>query len=629
MFGPSTLRMSKRIRLTGVVLTLIGITLTALYLVDGSRWTFDRPAVNIMNGPQEREFWLDLASKAWRYFEVGKGVYASTGLHKAGLYWPYFTDWDLGIYLQATIDAYKLGLIPREGDWGFSYRVSRIITFLENRELKENRIPYLWYKSEDGLPWGTTQTNIYDSSKLLISLWNLKRMMPDLASRIDSIVRERTNYRALVENWSGGRDLYAYIVAKAFQLWGFQEYKGVRMTLDEVKWIKTLPRIRTYGDVELPQFTVTGDPLLHCIFELPPDPSIDWLAEVTYQAHLERFQNTGKFTAFSEGNTDLETPSYVYEYVVAPVGGSWKTWVMTAPDLGEVNITPIIFLKMAVGLHSIYNSNFTRLMVTHLLNSLTDTSNGFMDGIDEHGRIVRTVIDKTNGLILGAARYALMGRDLSFFPYPFRYGETVNQTLVVIGWSQPRFRLDMAHTIDTLSGILIAGAVSSGSTSGVLKMAIDTWVVGYNETSGSTWMIDKGSNIIATGSPGVNLVSYHYNMSRAADGSPLLPVQLFRGKTALDNYLYVSSSGRIYTLQLDAEGRTIADFGVVEMIRDEYGRWVLLAFGIGIDGTRAAGELLYNLEQFPVYGKAVVFMVFDEDGDGSLEAIRVVEVIPW
>ncbi|MBS7653299.1 DUF3131 domain-containing protein [Candidatus Bathyarchaeota archaeon] len=619
---------SRRIRLAGVTFILIGILFTSLYLADGSHWIFKRQNVNLGENSQGREFWLDLASKAWRYFEVGVGVHPTTGLHKAGLYWPYFTDWDLGIYLQAVIDAYKLGLIPREGDWGFNYRVNRIITFLENRQLTENQLPYLWYKSEDGSPWGTTQTNIYDSSKLLISLWNLKRMRPDLGGRIDSIIKERSNYRLLVENWSGGRDLYAYYVAMAFQLWGFPEYVGVRRTLDEVKWIKTLPRVSTYGDVELPQYTVTGDPLLHCVFELPPDPSIDWLAEVTYQAHLQRYVNTGKLTAFSEGNTDLQDPSYIYEYVVASVGGGWRTWVITAPNVGEVSITPIIFLKMAAGLHALFNSDFTRFMITQLLNSLTDTSNGFMDGIDENGRIVRTVIDKTNGIILQAARYAIMGRDLSFFPYPFRYGETVNQTLVVIGWSQPRFRLDMAHTIDTLSGILIAGAVSSGSTSGILKMAIDTWVVGYNETSGSTWMIDTGSNIIATGSPGVNLISYHYNMSRAADGSPLLPVQLFRGKTALDNYLYVTSSGRIYTLQFDAEGRTIADFGVVEIIRDEYGRWVLLAFGIGIDGTRAAGELLYNIQRYPVYGRAVVFMVFDEDGNGSLEAIRVVEVIP-
>ena len=629
MFRSSTLMGNKRIRLASVTFILIGIILTSLYLTDGSRLAFERGAISSSDNLQGRGFWLDLASKAWRYFEVGVGVYASTGLHKAGLYWPYFTDWDLGIYLQAVIDAYKLGLIPKEGDWGFNYRVDRIITFLENRQMKENRLPYLWYKSEDGTPWGEAQTNIYDSSKLLISLWNLKRMRPDLGSRIDSIIRERTNYRVLVENWSGGRDLYSYLVAKAFELWGFQEYKGIRTTLDEARWIKTLPRVSTYGGVELPQYTVTGDPLLHIIFELPPDPSIDWLAEVTYQAHLQRYVNTGKLTAFSEGNTGLADPSYVYEYIVAMVGGSWRAWVMTAPNLGEVNITPVIFLKMAVGLHAIFNSDFTRFMVTQLLNILTDTSKGFMDGIDENGRIVNTVIDKTNGIILEAARYALMGRDLSFFPYPFRYGETVNQTLVVIGWSQPRFRLDMTHTIDTLSGILIAGAVSTGSTSGTLKMAIDTWVVGYNETSGSTWMIDTSSNIIATGSPGVNLVSYHYNMSRAADGSPLIPVQIFRGRTALDNYLYVTSSGRIYTLKFDAEGRTIADFGVVEIIRDEHGRWVLLAFGIGIDGTRAAGELLYNIQRFPVYGRAVVFMVYDEDGDGSLEAIKVVEVVPW
>lgn len=46
-------------------------------------------------------YWLDLARNAWEYFQHGKGVNAATGLHNAGLSFPYFTDWDLGVYVQA------------------------------------------------------------------------------------------------------------------------------------------------------------------------------------------------------------------------------------------------------------------------------------------------------------------------------------------------------------------------------------------------------------------------------------------------------------------------------------------------------------------------------------------------
>ena len=49
--------------------------------------------------------WVELAEEAWEYFQPGKGVDAMTGLSHAGLYWPYFTDWDLGLYIQAKIDV--------------------------------------------------------------------------------------------------------------------------------------------------------------------------------------------------------------------------------------------------------------------------------------------------------------------------------------------------------------------------------------------------------------------------------------------------------------------------------------------------------------------------------------------
>ena len=46
------------------------------------------------DNPQNRVYWMNLANNAWRYFWVDNGVNRQTGLHSAGLNWPYFTDWN-------------------------------------------------------------------------------------------------------------------------------------------------------------------------------------------------------------------------------------------------------------------------------------------------------------------------------------------------------------------------------------------------------------------------------------------------------------------------------------------------------------------------------------------------------
>ena len=76
--------------------------------------------------------WLELAKNAWKYFQAGVGVNVNTGLHSAGLGWPYFTGWDLGTYIQAIIDARELGILQNDGQWGFDSRIDKILELLKN-----------------------------------------------------------------------------------------------------------------------------------------------------------------------------------------------------------------------------------------------------------------------------------------------------------------------------------------------------------------------------------------------------------------------------------------------------------------------------------------------------------------
>ncbi len=121
-----------------------------------------------------------------------------------------------------------------------------------------------------------------------------------------------------------------------------------------------------------------------------------------YLAHEARYTATGKFTAFSEGNTGFNDNPYVYEWVVKEDGSTWTI------DNGQtnVNIVPIAYFKSAVGFLAMHNTAFTKNMVSTIA-SRSEPTIGYWDGVDENGRIDFNTGDKTNSMILGAALYAI------------------------------------------------------------------------------------------------------------------------------------------------------------------------------------------------------------------------------
>ena len=146
--------------------------------------------------------WKSIANYAWNYFQPGKGVDANTGLPKASLVFPYFTDWDLGVYIQAVIDANKTGLIGYEGDWGSNARIEKVLTFLETRELNNSSYPFWFYQAKDGKNYrtasdkATTNSGCVDTGRLFVALNNLKTFNGNLSTRIDNFVYNRFNNRS-------------------------------------------------------------------------------------------------------------------------------------------------------------------------------------------------------------------------------------------------------------------------------------------------------------------------------------------------------------------------------------------------------------------------------------------------
>src|SRR5450759_4399544 len=102
-----------------------------------------KPFVPVTKGSLvvDQAYWLRLANNAWNYYQPGVSVDPNTGLHSSGLGYPYFTDWDLGVYIQAIIDTNQLGILSTGGTWGADARINKILAFLQTRQLTSNGFP--------------------------------------------------------------------------------------------------------------------------------------------------------------------------------------------------------------------------------------------------------------------------------------------------------------------------------------------------------------------------------------------------------------------------------------------------------------------------------------------------------
>lgn len=346
-----------------------------------------------------REAWLEWARIAWRYFQPGVAVNPDTGLHYSTGDWPIITDWDLGIYIIAIIDAEKLGILVKEGDWGADYRIDKVMDFLQTRELTEDRLPYWGYdaNTREVSPYASSSTNPSDSGKLLMALDKIRKYRPDLSSMIDEIV-SRCDYTRLAQStYFGVDDIYPYYVAQGFKAFGFDT--PYLKDLDELGGGEF---IDVY-DEAIPRAYVTSEPLIHAFLEFDPDPLYKEYAHRVYNAQRKRYEDTGVLTAFSEGSY-FGPYYYVYEWVVTPNG---ETWVIR-PAEAE---TPIVYTKVAYAFHSIFTTNYTEILVDYVSNLQTDE--GFREGITEDGRLLPLLSDKTNGMILSAARFATRVRDVT------------------------------------------------------------------------------------------------------------------------------------------------------------------------------------------------------------------------
>ncbi len=224
---------------------------------------------------------------------------------------------------------------------------------------------------------------------------------------------------------------------------------------------------------------------------------------------------------------------------------------------------------------------------------------------------------------------------LEDYPYPFVNTLAALNMTIIVPSSGAHPPCGGAHTMDVMSAINIAVSLGQSSNSSVYTnyATMDDYVSVYNE---SNWQVSFTSlqdrNLIIMAGPGVSQETYYYNDLRDWVNGYLpnyyaLPVTMTRYGNGTD-YLAVWPSGHEYQIEYNGPTKA-ADYGVVQSYYDKtLNRYVLLAYGLGGDGTFAAAQVLANYKDYNLSGQAVIVKYYDSNADGYLDTISIVETVP-
>jgi hypothetical protein len=359
--------------------------------------------------------WRAIAANAWNYFQPGTGVDANTGLPYGGSTdAPNFTDWDLGCYIQAVIDAQKIGLIGADGAWNSSQRLEMVVTFLETRDLNSTTgYPFWFYQAKDGKDYHASSdlasdpVDVTDTGRLFVALNNLRLYNSSLAPRINAIVTgpgNRSDFSALVPGIKAdsltSTNIYSYYINSGFaSFWPNQLSFAPSQILTN---ILSSGNTTTPEGISLPLSTILGDPLLCSVFELGNNSQLMAITRQVYLAHEAYYNATGQYRAFSEGASLSD--HWLYECVVLPDN---QTWVVDGRS-SNYDVSPVIYTKISIGFLALYKTTFTRNMAIYLEQTLPEPLKGYSEGVEESGEPLTGIGCDTNSLILGAANYAIL-----------------------------------------------------------------------------------------------------------------------------------------------------------------------------------------------------------------------------
>jgi hypothetical protein len=217
------------------------------------------------------------------------------------------------------------------------------------------------------------------------------------------------------------------------------------------------------------------------------------------------------------------------------------------------------------------------------------------------------------------------GYTLADFPQPMLTADRLLNDTIVIASSTPHGPCGGAHTMDVMGATLVAAKLGLKAKGGTPSSILDDSLASYDPQSGAITIRDAADNLIVFGGPGVNMVTKYYNELKDELGNHVLQAYFLKNAEGKD-YIYVSSSGKSYFIEYDAQGRKRADYSLIELYNDG-GRWVLVVAGLGGEGTWAASKVLATYENWDLNGNAVIVKYSDTNADGYLDTITVEESI--
>jgi len=236
--------------------------------------------------------------------------------------------------------------------------------------------------------------------------------------------------------------------------------------------------------------------------------------------------------------------------------------------------------------------------------------------------------------LVSQVSFTAFSTDLSYntytfkdFSHPFVNSGGLMNSSVVVASSVGHGPVGGAHTMDVMGAIVIASGLGMDAIGGSLSSTLDDYISVYDGVSARVSFLSLKSNLLVVGGPGVNQVSWYYNNLRNGTGDRVLPAYFDKDSNGTD-MIRVVSTGHTYEIEHDAQGRTTADYGLIDLFYDaNEGVWVLIAAGLGGSGTLAASRLIGNHKNWSLFGQAAVVKYADTNGDGYLDAANIVESV--
>lgn len=374
-----------------------------------------------------KERLLSDAAHAWSYFTRESG--SLPGMTSVNIWqdgdgygsYDIATMWDTGSIILATISARSIGLIEQAE---FDDRISGIMAFLDRATTTYEGATLPNFRSStktgESVEEGYDAT---DTGRLFVALHVLEGVTSgkfkaaslmkkwNIAATVSEGAMQDIKRGAMSPAQS---NIYRYYVSRGYKLWDVPHapvYSGLAPDKSKAARAKFLEELASIGPI-------STEPSVNEIVEIGASPFANVIAETLGKAQRERYEQTGKLTAVSEGSID-KAPWFTYQgYDLDREGQgerawtvySWRTDEKWATDTFAENFR-VISSKAAFLWFAVYPDDYTKKLWEEVREKARAEQFGFFPGVYEKNGVAAQNLDvNTNAMILSSIAYILNGR---------------------------------------------------------------------------------------------------------------------------------------------------------------------------------------------------------------------------